>query len=160
GYLSSEAEALVGLLMDRGLVVATGGGLRPLVEDRTEREQALREIDALSARLLKLLDSAAVPEIPEGRALRDLWAHLDRLRGLLQDTLAALTEQVDHQRTRLQEMLGSVRAESISLEWVKSDLSTHLLGIAKLLNRTRDGLIRGLEREAGRIGDELARAKA
>jgi hypothetical protein len=160
GYLPSEAEALVGLLTDRGLVVATGGGLRPLVEDRTEREQALRQIDALSARVLKLLDAAAVPEVPNGRALRDLWVHFDRLRRLLHDTLAAVTERVEHQGARLREMLGGVRAENISLEWVKSDVSTHLLGIAKLLNRTQDGLIRGLEREAGRIDDELARAEA
>src|SRR5262249_29585362 len=125
-----------------------------------ERERALREIDALSARLLKLLDAAGVPEAPAGRALRDLWAHLDRLRRLLQDTLAAVTERVEHQGARLRQMLGGVRAEIITLEWVKSDISTHLLGIAKLLNRTRDGLIRGLEREAGRTDDELARAEA
>jgi hypothetical protein len=160
GYLPFEAEALVGVMTDRGVAAVTGGGLRALVEDRSEREQALREIDALSARLLKLLDTAAVPKAPEGRTLRDLWAHLDRLRRLIHVTLASVIEQVEHQRMRLQEMLGRVRAETISLEWVKSDVSTHLLGIAKLLNRTRAELIRGLEREAGRIGDELAREEA
>jgi hypothetical protein len=160
GYLASEAEALVGLLTDRGLVVATGGGLRPVVEGRTEREQAQREIDALSARLLKLLDGAAIPEVTEGRTLRDLWAHLDSLRRLLEGTLTAVTARVEHQGARLREMLGAVRAEVIPLDWVKSDVSTHLLGIAKLLNRTRDGLIRGLEREVGRTDDELARAEA
>jgi hypothetical protein len=160
GYLPTEAEALVGLLTDRGLVIAAGGGLRPLVEDRTEREQALREIDALSVRLLALLDAADVPEKPGGQSVRNLWAHLDRLRQLLQETLAAVTERVEREGGRLREMLGSVRAETISLEWVKSEVSTQLLGIAKLLTRARDRLIRGLEREGGRTDDELARAEA
>ena len=54
GYLAPEAESLVGLLKDRGLVAAVGGGLRPLVADRAERAQALREIDELSTRLTAL----------------------------------------------------------------------------------------------------------
>ncbi|MCI0457341.1 MAG: hypothetical protein L0Z62_10255 [Gemmataceae bacterium] len=160
GYLSAEAEALVGVLTDRGLVVAVGGGLRPVVEDCAEREQAIREIDALSARLARLLGAAEVPKAPESQSLRDLWAHLDHLRQLLQNALAALSQQVEHQEERLREMLGRVRAETIPIDWMKSDLAAHFRGIAKLLARSRDGLIRGLERESGRIDNEIAHAEA
>jgi hypothetical protein len=105
GYLAAEAETLVGILTDRGLAAAAGGGLRPLVEDRAEREQASQEIAALSARLTELLGAGEVPEAPQGESLRDLWSHLDRLRGLLGTALNSLTEQVEGQGDRLRELL-------------------------------------------------------
>jgi hypothetical protein len=159
GYLPAEADALVGILTDRGLVAQVAGGLRPVVAGRAECERALREIDSLSSRLKVLLGAAEVPDAPEGKSLRDLWAHLDRLRRLLQDTLDAATQQVQRQGERMAELLGAVRAEAVPAEWTKSDLATHLRGIAKLLGRTRDALARGLQREAGRLACELASAR-
>jgi hypothetical protein len=159
GYLAVETDAIVGLLTDRGLVAAVDGGLRPLVADRAQREQALQEIETLAARLTALLGAEEVPEAPEGQALPALWSHLDRLRRLLHDSLAAMSERVHGQQERMQEMLGSVQAETIPLDWVKSEVAAHLRGVAKLLSRTRDALIRGLTREAGRIGAELTAAE-
>jgi hypothetical protein len=155
GYLTTETAALVDLLTERGLVVAVDGGLRPIVAERTEREQALEEVGDLSARLTAL-GAKELPPAPEDQSLRDLWAHLDRMRQLLHNTLASLKEQVEKQAARLRDLLGIVRAESIPGEWVKSDVATHLHGIGKLLERTRNELAQRLEKEAGRI-DELAR---
>jgi hypothetical protein len=160
GYLPAEAEALVGLLTDRGLIAVLKGGLRPLIADRTEREQALREIEALSARLATLRGANEVPEVPKDGSLRDLWAHLDLLQQMRQDSLAALSQRVENKGERMREMLGGVRAENIPSDWVKSDVAAHLRGIAKLLGRTRDALMRGLQREAGHLDEELTRAGA
>ena len=76
------------------------------------------------------------------------------------DSLAALTQRLEGKAKRMRQMLGVVRAENVPLDWVPSDLATHLRGIAKLLARARNGLVRGLQREAGRIDAELARAEA
>jgi hypothetical protein len=158
GYLQVEAEALVRILIDRGLVTEVSGGLRPVVADRSEGEQALREIESLTARVRELVGEAGLPEMPEGRSLRVLWAHLDRLRETLRGSIDDLRQGLDHKGGRLRNLIGIVRAEGVPSDWVKSDVSTHLLGIAKLLGRSKDALIRGLERELGRIDDELPRA--
>jgi hypothetical protein len=159
GYLAVEAETIVGLLTDRGFVAAVAGGLRPVVADRAEREQALQEIGSLSVRLTALLGDEEVPGVPEGQSLALLWAHLDQLRGLLRQTLGSLTQRLEGQGRSLRDQLGTVRAEIVPGEWGTSDVATHLRGIAKLLGRTRDSLVRGLEREAGKIDDELAAAR-
>ena len=122
--------------------------------------QALREIDELSTRLTALLGATGVPELLKSESVPDLWAHLDRLRRLLQESRAALTLRVERQAKQMRQMLGVVRAEDVPSDWVRSDLATHLRGIAKLLARTRDGLVRGLQREASRIDAELARAES
>jgi hypothetical protein len=158
GYLAVEAEALVGILTDRGLVAPVAGGLRPVVADHAEREQAMREVESLSARLKALLSGADVPGAPDGRSLPDLWAHTDRLRRLLEDAVDAARQRVQRRGERMAELLGAVRAESLPAEWAKSDVTTHLRGITKLLGRARDALTRGLQREAGRVDGELASA--
>jgi hypothetical protein len=156
GYLPTEAEALVHVLIDRGLVARGPAGLRPVVADRSESERARQEIDALTARLRTLVGPEDTPELQDDEALRGLWAHLDRLQETLQSAIDAMHQGVQRKADRLRELLGAVRAEIIPLEWMKSEIAAHLKGIAKLLGRTREGLIRGLEREAGRIDEELA----
>src|SRR5262249_11348979 len=135
-----------------------GGGLRPVVADRSEGEQALREIETLTARVRALVGEEGLPEMPEGRSLRVLWAHLDRLREMLRGSIDDLRQGLERKVGRLRNLIGTVRAEAIPSDWVKSDVSTHLLGIAKLLGRSKEALNRGLEREVGRIDDELAGA--
>jgi hypothetical protein len=158
GYLHAEEEALVRILIDRGLVTEVSGGLRPVVADRSEGEQALREIQALTARVRALIGDEGLPEMSEGRSLRALWAHLDHLRETLQGSIDNLRQGLERKADRVRQLVGTVRAEGIPSEWVKSDVSTHLLGIGKLLRRSKEALIRGMEREVGRIDDELAGA--
>jgi hypothetical protein len=158
GYLQPEAEALVCVLIDRGLVTEVSGGLRPVVADRSEGEQALREIETLTDRVRALVGEEGLPEMPEGRSLRVLWAHLDRLRETLHGSIDDLRQGLERTAGRLRNLIGTVRAEAIPSDWGKSDVSAHLLGIAKLLGRSKDSLVRGLEREVGRIDDELADA--
>jgi hypothetical protein len=160
GYLPAEAEAIVGLLTDRGLVAQVTGGLRPLLADRSERQVALREIDAVAARLRSLTAGGGVPAAPEAGSLRDLWAHLDRLRQSLTEAVLAIAGGVERQGQTLRELLGAVRAELVPGEWTDSGLAAHLRGIAKLLCRTRESLLRTLERELGRVEEELARPAA
>jgi hypothetical protein len=158
GYLQPEAEALVRILIDRGLVTEVSGGVRPVVADRSEGEQALREIEMLTVRVRALAGEEGLPEMPEGRSLRALWAHLDHLREMLRGSIDDLRQGLERKADRLRQLMGTVRAEGMLSEWVKSDVSTHLLGIGKLLGRSKEALIRGLEREVGRIDGELARA--
>jgi hypothetical protein len=160
GYLPAEADAVVGLLTDRGLLTQVAGGVRPLLADPSEREAALREIDAVAARLRPLTGECGVPAAPESGSLRDLWAHLDRLRQLLTEAVRASAGEVERQGQTLRDLLGAVRAESVPGDWTDSGLAAHLRGIAKLLGRTKESLLRTLERELGRAEEELARAAA
>jgi hypothetical protein len=160
GYLQPEAEALVRILIDRGLVTEVAGGLRPLTADRSVGEHVLREIEALATRVAAVVGPEGVPEAPKGQSLRALWGHLDRLREMLREALDTITQGVERKVERLREVFGIVRAECIPSEWAMSGVAAHLRGIAKLLGRTKDALARGLAREAGRLDDELAEAGA
>ncbi|MGL4554880.1 MAG: hypothetical protein ACRC33_27245, partial [Gemmataceae bacterium] len=127
GYLQPEAEALVCVLIDRGLVTEVAGGLRPVVADRSEGEKALAEIATLTARVRALVGEEGLPEMAEGHSLRVLWAHLDRLRETLRGAIDDLRQGLEQKADRLRQRIGNVRAEVIPLDWVKSDVSTHLL---------------------------------
>jgi hypothetical protein len=160
GYLPVEAEVIVGLLTDRGLVTQVAAGLRPVSADRTESEAVLREIDAVVDRLRAFTSAAGIPPTPEAGSVRDLWAHLDRVRQLLAEAVEERTGVVERRGVRLRELLGAVRAEPVPGDWTDSEVAAHLRGIAKLVGRAKESLLRGLEREFGRVEQELARSAA
>jgi hypothetical protein len=160
GYLSAETEVIVGLLTDRGLVAQVAGGLRPVSADRSEREAILCEIDTVTGRLRAFTDEDGIPSAPEAGSVRDLWAHLDQLRHLLTEAVEERAGDVERRGARLRELLGAVRAEPVPGDWTDSEVAAHLRGIAKLVGRAKESLLRGLERELGRVEQELARAGA
>jgi hypothetical protein len=156
GYLLVESEAILGLLTDRGLVAELSGGVRPIVADRSERDAALQEIVAATARLRALQDGA--PSLPEEGSLRDLWTHLEQIRHRLTEVVAERIASVEAHGKRLRELIGNVRADTLPETWTVSAIASHLGGIGKLLGRAKVALLKSLGREKGRIEAELARA--
>jgi hypothetical protein len=158
GYLTIEADAILGLLADRGLVAEVTGGVRPIVAEQSEGERAKLEIAAVSARLRAL--QGAAPPVPVEDSLRELWAHLDHVRQQLANAVEERAGEVERQGKRLRELIGAVRAEGLPENWTVSVVATHLGGISKLLGRAKVALLRTLERELGRVEQEIARARA
>ncbi len=156
GYLTAEADAILGLLADRGLVAEVAGGVRPIVAEQSEGERAKLEIATVSARLRALQGEA--PPVPGEGSLRELWAHLDHLRQRLVEVVAERVASVDRQGKRLRQLIGAVKADSLPETWTASVVATHLGGIGKLLGRAKVALLRALEREATRLSAELHKA--
>lgn len=98
--------------------------------------------------------------MPAEGTLRELWAHLDRVRQQLASVVAERRASVDRQGKRLRELIGAVRADALPETWTASVVATHLSGIGKLLGRTKAALLRSLEREVARVTAELQKADA
>ena len=156
GYLAAEAIAILGLLSDRGLVAMVSGGVRPIVAEESEGERAKQEIASVSARLRALQGEA--PPMPVEGSLRELWAHLDKVRQRLAEVVAERIASVDRQGKRLRDLIGAVRADALPETWTSSVVATHLGGIGKLLERAKVALLRALEREATRLSAEMKKA--
>ncbi len=136
GYLLVESEAILGLLADRGLVAElSSGGVRPIVADRSERDAALQEIVAATARLRALQGEA--PPLPQEGSLRELWAQLEHVRNRLNEVVAERIATVEAHGKRLRGLIGSVRADTLPETWTATAVASHLGGIGKLLGARR-----------------------
>jgi hypothetical protein len=157
GYLPDEADSLVGLLTDRGMVAAVAGGVRPVGREHAGQEEATNDIEGLHERLSRL-GVSDIPAAPATDATPALWSHADALRELLSTMVQRVIGEVEARRVRFRDATGAVKAETVPAEWVKSCVSTHLRGIGKLLARAREALLKSLARELDKIREELAQA--
>jgi hypothetical protein len=154
GYLPSEADSLVGLLTDRGLLAVVSGGVRPIGRERASQDEVHAEIKALLERLRRI-KSSDIPPAPVAETTSALWTYADALREKLAATVQKSLGEVEARQATFREATGTVKAEMVPAEWSKSCVSTHLKGIGKLLARSRDALLKSLARELDKIAVEL-----
>ncbi len=157
GYLTTEADSLVGLLTDRGLLAEVSGGVRPVGRERAGQDDANAEIEALVGRLRRV-GAVDIPPVPTADTTPALWAHADALRALLAKTVQDAIGAVESRRGSFREATGAVKAEAVPAEWADSCVSTHLRGIGKVLARSREAVLKSLARELDKIDSELGEA--
>lgn len=86
GYLAEEADALVRILADRGLIVVLADGVRLSGRNGVDAARNDQEYASLSGRLRSL--GVAVPAAV-GRSASEVAQHLDALRQLIAETVAS-----------------------------------------------------------------------
>ncbi|MBA4064860.1 MAG: hypothetical protein C0501_14330 [Isosphaera sp.] len=157
GYLPSEADSLVGLLTDRGLLAAVAGGVRPVGRERAGQDEANAEIESLLERLRRI-GVSDIPSAPASEATPALWAYADVLKERLATTVQRVLGEITARQTKFRDSTGLVKAEIVPTEWAESCVSTHLRGIGKLLLRSREAILKSLTRELDKITAELGEA--
>lgn len=157
GYLPAETDALLDVLCERGVLAESVTGLRVASQDPTGLADVARDIEVLAAQL-RALGVSDIPPRPKSQSAKGLLEHADALRELVADTVQAAIDPVQSRVQRMRESLGLVQAEVPPDNWVKSGITAHLRGIAKLLGRTRDDILRALRRETDRAEKEVIKA--
>ena len=156
GYLETETEEIVEILVAREYLTRTSNGdIRFIPNPEIEREQLLEKINQMSDKLrrFEVLDDAIL--INKGASIVNLQNHINQQQTLLESLVGGQIENLKNDINYLQDLIGIVNATSLPTEWLNSDLSTHLTGLATKLRETQENLQRSVRVELKRIKKEL-----
>jgi hypothetical protein len=158
GYIEAEAEEVIRLLVDRELLVMDNSGNLRVVQSADATRDSLLEKIAAAVRQLKKLD-CEVSDIPlSTNSIKELQAYAN----MLDERIASRVEEQFQELTKLAEslrsMIGTVVATNMDAEWAATDMSIHFAGIATLLTKTKEDLLKALRKELKRLDEESDKA--
>ena len=156
GYVAEETEEIVKTLVARECLTRdSSGNIRFILNADIERDRLLERIDEANRELcfLEVIDDAA--SISQSTAITDLQKHLSQQQVRLQSLINKQIKELEDSINYLQVLIGTVDAAAIPMEWLDSDLSTHLTGIAAKLKTSRENLLEALRKESKKLTKEL-----
>ena len=156
GYMRTETEEIVKILVARECLTRdSNGDIRFIPNPEIERGLLLEQIAEINNELRRLGATDDTDSISQSTSIADLQKHLyqqqTRLEFLVKEQINSLENDVNF----LQDLIGTVSAAIISTEWLDSDLTMHLAGIATKLKEAQENLLRTLRRELKRFEKEL-----
>ena len=156
GYTKTETEEIVEILVAREcLTKDSSANIRFILNADIERDRLLERIDEANRELcfLEVTDDATL--ISQSTAIIDLQKHLNQQQARLQTLIDKQIKELENSINSLQVLIGTVDAAAIPIEWLDSDLSTHLTGIAAKLKGSRENLLEALRKESKKLTKEL-----
>ncbi len=154
GYIEAEAEEVVRLLADRELLVADNEGNLRVVQNAAAARDALLEKIAVAGSQLKRFEGEASDTSPNTDSIKELQAYANTLDGRLAAHVEEQFEEVTKIADSLRAMVGTVIATEVELDWAATNLSIHFTGVATLLRKTKEDLLKALRKELKRIEEE------
>ena len=156
GYIRTETEEIVKILVARECFIRdSNGDIRLIPNPDIERGRLLEKIAEMNDKLVRIeaTDDAALTN--QSTSIADLQKHLQQQQARLEFFAREQITNLESGITSLQNLIGTVSAASISIEWLDSDLSTHLTGIATKLKGAQENLLKTLRYELKRFEKEL-----
>jgi hypothetical protein len=158
GYIEAEAEEVTRLLADRELLVIDNSGNLRVVQSADATRDALLEKIAATGRQLKRLDSEFSNTPPNTNSIKELQAHANMLDGRLASRVEEQFQELTKLADSLRAMIGAVIATNVVAEWESTDMSIHFTGVATLLRKTKEELLKALRKELKRLEEESGKA--
>ena len=156
GYLETETEEIVKILVDRECLSRdSNGNIRFIPSTEIERNRLLDKITEMNDKFdhLEMIHDASV--INEKTPITNLQEHLNQQQVRLKTAVEEQITNLENSTRSLQNLIGTVNAATLPMEWLDSDLSTHLKGISSKLKDVQDNLLRTLRKELERVEKEL-----
>ena len=156
GYMRTETEEIVKILVARECLTRdSNGDIRFIPNPEIERGFLLEQIVEINheLRCLGVTDDSDL--ISQSTSIADLQKHLNQQQTRLEFLVKEKVNNLENSVNFVQDLIGTVSAAIISTEWLDSDLTMHLAGIAAKLKETQENLLRTLRRELTRFGKEL-----
>ena len=156
GYIKTETEEIVKILIDREcLATNSDGSLRFIPSAEIERSRLLDKIAEMNDQLHRFEVSNDAVSIHENMPIVHLQEYLNQQQIRLESAVEAQITDLENSVHALQNLIGTVNAADLPIEWLDSDLSTHLKGISSKLKDTQDNLLKTLRKELKRVEKEL-----
>ena len=155
GYIEAETEEIVEVLIARECITRdSNGDILFIPNADIERSRLLEKIAEVNDELCRLerTDAAA---INRNTAMVGLQKYLNQQQARLKTVVEEQIKDLENGVNTLQNLRGGVNAVAISTEWLDSDLSTHLTGIATKLKTAQENLLKALGRELKKLTKEL-----
>ncbi len=156
GYIRAETEEIVKILVAREcLTKDSNGNIRFIPNPEIERGRLLVKIAEMNDQLCRLEATDDTNLISQNTSIANLQKHLQQQQARLESLTKEAITNLESSITYLQDLIGTVNAAVISTEWLDSDLSTHLTGIATKLKGAQGDLLKTLRHELKRFEKEL-----
>ena len=155
GYVKTETEEIVKILIARECLTRdSDGDIRFIPSTEIERSRLQDKIAEINEKLhsLEIVNDTTINKnVP----ITDLQEHLNQQQICLEDAVERQIKELENSINSLQVLIGTVDAAAIPMEWLDSDLSTHLTGIAAKLKGSRENLLEALRKESKKLTKEL-----
>ena len=156
GYLATETEEIVKILVARECLSRdSNGNIRFIPSTEIERNRLLSAIAEMNTKFHQLEITDDLAAIHENASIADLQEYLSQQQIRLEAAVEVQITDLENSVHTLQNLIGTVNAADLPIEWLDSDLSTHLKGISSKLKDTQDNLLRTLSKELKRVEKEL-----
>lgn len=155
GYVKTETEEIVKILMARECLTRdSDGDIRFIPSTEIERSRLRDKIAEINEKLHSL-EAVNDTIINKNVPITDLQEHLNQQQICLEEAVERQITDMENDVRSLQNLIGTVSAAALPMEWSDSDLSTHLKGIATKLKKIQQNLLKTLRKELKRITKEL-----
>ena len=156
GYIQTETEEIVKILIARECLTRdSNGGIRYIPNPEIERCRLLEEIAEINEELRRLEVTDDTDWISQSTSIGNLNQFLHQQHTRLEYLVGVQVKDLENRVNSLQDLIGTVSAAVVSTEWLDSDLSTHLTGIANKLRKTQENLLKALRKELKQAAKEL-----
>ena len=156
GYVQEETEEIVKILVARErLTRDSNGDIRFIPSPEVERDRLLGKITEVNRELCRLEVMDNPDSLSRGASIADLQEHLDILEVRLNERVEEQIKELEDGIALLHNLIGTVRASTVPIDWAASKLSTHLTGVATRLQQIQEPLLKSLRKELKRVKKEL-----
>lgn len=156
GYTKTETEEIVEILVARECLTRDSSrNIRFILNADIERDRLLERIDEANRELCFFEVTNDAASISQSTAITDLQKYLNQQQVRLQTLIDKQIKELKNSINSLQVLIGTVDAAAIPMEWLDSDLSTHLRSIAAKLEDSRGNLLEALRKESKKLTKEL-----
>ena len=156
GYIETETEEIVKILIDREcLATNSDGSLRFIPSPEIERDRLLDKIAEVNDQLHRLEMTNDAVSTHKNTSIAHLQEHLNQQQTHLETVVERQMTDLANSVHTLQNLIGTVNAETLPAEWLDSDLSTHLKSISSKLKDSQNNLLKTLRKELGSAVKEL-----
>ena len=156
GYIEAETREIVKILIARECLSRNSdGSIRFIPNAEIERNRLLDKIAEMNNGLNRSKVTRDVISVNENTSITELQEHLNQLQTRLETTVERQIKDLEDSVHSLQNLIGTVTAAVLPMEWPGSDLSTHLTGITTNLRKTQGNLLRSLHLELKRFKEKL-----
>lgn len=156
GYIQTETEEIVKILIARECIISdSNGSIRYIPNPEIERNHLLKEIAEVMDGLRCFEVSEDIDSISQTTSIANLHKYLQEKQARLESVVKEQIQDLETGVNSLQDLIGAVSAAVICTEWMDSDLSTHLTGIAIKLRKAQENLLKTLRNELERTAQEL-----
>ena len=156
GYIKMETEEIVKILIDREcLATNSDGSLRFIQSAEIEQGRLLDKIAEVNNQLHHLGVTKDALSTHENVSIVHLQKHLNQQQACLKTAVETQIRHLEDSVSSLQNLIGIVTSVTLPMEWLDSDLRTHLTGITTKLEKTQQNLLKSLRKELKRVEKEL-----
>jgi hypothetical protein len=155
GYVKTEIEEIVKILIARECLTRdSDGDIRFIPSTEIERSRLQDKIAEINEKLHSL-EAINDTIINKNVPITDLQDYLNQQQICLEEAVESQITDMENDVRSLQNLIGTVSATILPMEWSGSDLSTHLKSIAIKLKEIQQNLLKTLRKELKRITKEL-----